>query len=97
MAPPTAIKSISNITVQVPQSSQVEGAEKAKVKMQMPSMPKFEDKMQEREYLNGRLAAAFRIFSENEYDEGVDDTRSIMDTRIDPSTFWVNLFGIAFS
>ncbi|KAB8231400.1 uncharacterized protein BDW43DRAFT_313209 [Aspergillus alliaceus] len=96
MAPPTAIKTISNITVQVPQSSQVEGAEKAKVKMQMPSMPKFEDKMQEREYLNGRLAAAFRIFSENEYDEGVAGHIPLRDP-VDRSTFWVNLFGIAFS
>jgi hypothetical protein len=41
--------------------------------MQMPSMPKFEDKMQEREYLKGRLAAAFRIFGKNGYDEGMDD------------------------
>lgn len=73
MAPPTATETVSNITVQTPQSSQAAGAEKAKVKMQMPSMPKFENKMEEREYLKGRLAAAFRIFGKNGYDEGMDD------------------------
>jgi hypothetical protein len=76
MAPPTATETVTNIAVQAPQSSQAAGAEKAKVKMQMPSMPKFEDKMQEREYLKGRLAAAFRIFGKNGYDEGMDDTLS---------------------
>lgn len=37
----------------------------AKAKVQMPKFPgppKFEDKYEEREYLKGRLAAAFRIF-----------------------------------
>lgn len=53
-----------------PQSSQTAGAESAKVKMQMPTMPKFESKLEEREYLKGRLAAAFRIFGKNGYDEG---------------------------
>lgn len=72
MAPPTATETLANtISMQAPQSSQAEGAEKAKVKMQMPSMPVFEDKMKEREYLKGRLAAAFRIFGDKGYDEGI--------------------------
>lgn len=70
MAPPTATETASSITMQAPQSSQTAGAEKAKVKMQMPAMPKFENKLEEREYLKGRLAAAFRIFGKNGYDEG---------------------------
>lgn len=57
--------------MQAPQSSQAAGAEKAKVKMQMPRMPQFDDKMKEREYLKGRLAAAFRIFGKYGYDEGM--------------------------
>lgn len=36
-----------------------------------PKPPKFDDKLEEREYLKGRLAAAFRIFGHNGYDEGV--------------------------
>lgn len=71
MAPPTATDTITNTAImQAPQSSQAEGAEKAKVKMQMPSIPVFEDKMKERDYLKGRLAAAFRIFGDKGYDEG---------------------------
>ena len=36
-----------------------------------PQPPKFDDKLQEREYLKGRLAAAFRIFGQRGFDEGV--------------------------
>jgi hypothetical protein len=73
MAPPTSTETLANtISMQAPQSSQAAGAEKAKIKMQMPSMPVFEDKMKEREYLKGRLAAAFRIFGDKGYDEGMD-------------------------
>ena len=72
MAPPTATETLANtISMQAPQSSQAAGAEKAKIKMQMPSMPVFEDKFREREYLKGRLAAAFRIFGDKGYDEGM--------------------------
>jgi hypothetical protein len=77
MAPPTATETTetaetvtSNVTLQSPESSQAASAEKAKVKMTMPRQPVFEDKMEEREYLKGRLAAAFRIFGKYGYDEG---------------------------
>ncbi|CAI7620846.1 unnamed protein product [Penicillium manginii] len=96
MAPPTATETASSITVQAPQSSQTAGLEKAKVKMQMPAMPKFEDKLEERNYLKGRLAAAFRIFGKNGYDEGVAGHITLRDP-VDPTTFWVNPFGTAFS
>ena len=36
-----------------------------------PAPPKFEDKYEEREYLKGRLALAFRIFAKRGFDEGV--------------------------
>lgn len=42
-----------------------------KVKMVMPEPPVFTNKLEEREYLKGRLAAAFRIFGKNGYDEGM--------------------------
>ncbi|KAK5800737.1 hypothetical protein VI817_002949 [Penicillium citrinum] len=64
--------------------------------MQMPEMPKFETKLEEREYLKGRLAAAFRIFGKYGYDEGVAGHITLRDP-VDPTTFWVNPFGTAFS
>lgn len=36
-----------------------------------PQPPKFEKKHEERAYLKGRLAAAFRIFGQKGFDEGV--------------------------
>lgn len=71
--------------------------EKAKVQMpKFPSPPKFEDKHQERDYLKGRLAAAFRIFGKFGFDEGVAGHITLRDP-VDPTTFWVNPFGVAFS
>lgn len=58
--------------------------------------PVFDDKYKEREYLKGRLAAAFRIFGKHGYDEGVAGHITLRDP-VDPTTFWVNPFGVAFS
>ncbi|KAJ5605463.1 class II aldolase/adducin domain protein [Penicillium lagena] len=97
MAPPTATETVANtVTMQAPESSQAAGVETAKVKMQMPSSPVFKDKMEEREFLKGRLAAAFRIFGKYGYDEGVAGHITLRDP-VDPTTFWVNPFGTAFS
>ncbi|KAJ5352689.1 hypothetical protein N7452_001663 [Penicillium brevicompactum] len=96
MAPPTATETVTNtVTMQAPQSSQAAGAERTNIKMQLPSVPVFEDKVEEREYLKGRLAAAFRIFGDKGYDEGVAGHITVRDP-VDPSTFWVNPFGTAF-
>jgi hypothetical protein len=45
--------------------------EKAGPKMKMPQKPTFDDPHDERAYLKGRLAAAFRIFGKFGFDEGV--------------------------
>lgn len=50
------------------------GISEKKAKEQMikfPLPPTFEDKYEERKYLKGRLAAAFRIFGKYGFDEGV--------------------------
>ena len=50
------------------------GLSKAKARneaMSFPSPPKFEDPHEERAYMKGRLAAAFRIFGKYGFDEGV--------------------------
>ena len=44
-----------------------------------PGPPKFEDKYEEREYLKGRLALAFRIFGKLGFDEGVAGHITIRD------------------
>ena len=64
--------------------------------IRFPNPPKFTDKHEEREYLKGRLAAAFRIFGKYGFDEGVAGHITLRDP-VDPTTFWVNPFGVAFS
>ena len=61
-----------------------------------PRPPIFEDKYKEREYLKGRLAAAFRIFGKYGFDEGVAGHITLRDP-VDTNCFWVNPFGTAFS
>ncbi len=47
-------------------------AEKAEITMpKFPGPKTFENKYEEREYLKGRLALAFRIFAKFGFDEGV--------------------------
>ncbi|KAH0831513.1 hypothetical protein AYO21_06357 [Fonsecaea monophora] len=58
--------------------------------------PKFTDKLQEREYLKGRLALAFRIFGKNGFEEGVAGHITLRDP-INPHMFWVNPMGVPFS
>lgn len=64
--------------------------------MYFPRPPKFEDKYKERDYLKGRLAAAFRIFGKYGFDEGVAGHITLRDP-VQPDCFWVNPFGTAFS
>ncbi|KAK3673306.1 hypothetical protein LTR78_006851 [Recurvomyces mirabilis] len=64
--------------------------------LDFPRPPKFDDKYAEREYLKGRLAAAFRIFGKNGFDEGVAGHITLRDP-VQTDTFWVNPFGVAFS
>ncbi|KAK5126012.1 hypothetical protein LTR85_011367 [Meristemomyces frigidus] len=64
--------------------------------VEFPRPPKFEDKYEEREYLKGKLAAAFRIFGKYGFDEGVAGHITLRDP-VEPDCFWVNPFGVAFS
>ena len=65
-------------------------------KAKFPSPPKFDNPMDERDYLKGRLAAAFRIFGKYGFDEGVAGHITVRDP-VEPETFWVNPFGVSFS
>lgn len=71
--------------------------DKAQIQLRkIPKPPTFTDKYEEREHLKSRLAAAFRIFGKYGFDEGVAGHITLRDP-VDPSTFWVNPFGLAFS
>ncbi|RVX73939.1 hypothetical protein B0A52_02829 [Exophiala mesophila] len=72
------------------------GADSGEKVMRFPSPPSFADKYKEREYLKGRLALAFRIFAQHGFDEGVAGHITLRDP-VDPHTFWVNPFGLAFA
>jgi len=56
-------------------------------KQYFPRPPKFDDKYKEREYLKGRLAAAFRIFGKCGFDEGVAGHITLRDP-VQPDCFW---------
>lgn len=102
MAPPTATttETEANGDYRLSTMAPLEpGISETKAKLQMskfPGPPKFADKYEEREYLKGRLAAAFRIFGKYGFDEGVAGHITLRDP-VDPTTFWVNPFGMAFS
>ncbi|KAL8836681.1 MAG: hypothetical protein Q9176_006195, partial [Flavoplaca citrina] len=105
MAPPSAIspeRASSNHNGDITPSAEVPlepGISQSKAKVQMPKFPQpptFADKYAERDYLKGRLAAAFRIFGKYGYDEGVAGHITLRDP-VQPDTFWVNPFGVAFS
>lgn len=61
----------------------------------LPSIPTFQDALEEREYQKGRLALAFRIFAQLGFDEGVAGHITLRDP-VDRDSFWVNPFGMAW-
>lgn len=63
---------------------------------QLPTPPVFANKHEERAYLKGRLALAFRLFGKFGFDEGVAGHITLRDP-VQPDHFWVNPLGRAFS
>ncbi|KAL8959467.1 MAG: hypothetical protein Q9193_003674 [Seirophora villosa] len=101
MAPPSAVSPTSVNSSDKPSAAvpHEPGISESKAKVQMPKFPgppAFADKHAERDYLKGRLAAAFRIFGKYGFDEGVAGHITMRDP-VQPDTFWVNPFGVAFS
>ena len=60
-----------------------------------PRPAQFADPYEARKHLKRRLALAFRIFGKFGFDEGVAGHITVRDP-VDPSTFWVNPFGVPF-
>ena len=101
MAPPSATTTENGTNGSYPSTKAPlePGLSESKARGQMaafPGPPTFTDKYEEREYLKGRLAAAFRIFGKYGFDEGVAGHITLRDP-VDPTTFWVNPWGVAFS
>jgi len=102
MAPPSATTTESQINGSSRPSTKAPlepGLSEHQASVQMPKFPgprDFADKYEERDFLKGRLAAAFRIFGKYGFDEGVAGHITLRDP-VDPTTFWVNPFGVAFS
>ncbi|KAJ4989703.1 class II aldolase and adducin domain-containing protein [Stagonosporopsis vannaccii] len=100
MSPPSAIEPQNGSETKPSSAAPLEpGLNEKESRMKaitFPSPPKFDDPYKERAYLKGRLAAAFRIFGKYGYDEGVAGHITMRDP-VDPTTFWVNPFGVAFS
>ncbi len=74
MAPPSALMESENGKNEKPEGPvPLEPGLKMSetLKSQVPKPPKFDDPYEERAYLKGRLAAAFRIFGKFGFDEGV--------------------------
>ncbi|KAK3058795.1 hypothetical protein LTR09_000360 [Extremus antarcticus] len=61
-----------------------------------PPELEFNNKYEEREYIKGRLAGAYRIFGHYGLNEGVAGHITVRDP-IEPNTFWVNPFGVDFN
>ena len=57
---------------------------------------KFGNKYEERDYIKGRLAGAYRIFAHYGLNEGLAGHITVRDP-IDPDTFWVNPLGVDFN
>lgn len=100
MSPPSALETNNDPSTQPSNLAPLEpGIPEVEAKVKMPQFagpPKFDDPYKERAYLKGRLAAAFRIFGKFGFDEGVAGHITLRDP-VDPTTFWVNPFGVAFS
>jgi ribulose-5-phosphate 4-epimerase/fuculose-1-phosphate aldolase len=60
------------------------------------SPPKFDDPYEERKYLKHRLTLAFRIFGSYGFSESIAGHITLRDP-VDPTSFWVNPFGMHFS
>lgn len=65
-------------------------------KFSTPMPPSFDSAEQQREYEKQRLAAGFRVFALQGFDEGLAGHITLRDC-IEPDTFWVNPIGVHFS
>jgi ribulose-5-phosphate 4-epimerase/fuculose-1-phosphate aldolase len=95
MPPPTAVETTTESNGAATDSNPLRQGGKFTMPSFEESKPKFKDAYEEREYLKGRLAAAFRIFGKLGFEEGVAGHITVRDP-VNPSHFWVNPMGTSF-
>ena len=101
MATETITVAPTTATITVPQNTEPASSEKFAIPQEdvgftEPPQSQFTDKAAEREYIKGRLAAAYRIFGHFGLNEGAAGHITVRDP-IEPDTFWVNPFGVDFN
>lgn len=72
------------------------GSTRSGKKLKIRSYPNFSNPEDERLYRKQHLAAAFRVFADRGFDEGVAGHISVRDP-VDPTTFWLNPLSMHFS
>ena len=71
------------------------GAVKKNGESAVPTMPVFKTKEEEQKYCKEHMAAAFRVFAAEGFDEGLAGHMSLRDP-INPNTFWINPYAMHF-
>lgn len=97
----SVLRSVKGFNLKGAKKSYVEGSElaglsKSRNNIQKLTFPVFESLHEERNYKKARLAAAFRIFAKNGFDEGVAGHISVRDP-LDETKFWLNPLAQHFS
>ncbi|KAI2606140.1 arad-like aldolase/epimerase [Hypoxylon fragiforme] len=82
--------------VEIPPQVQVQGKTKSGKKLNIRSYPQFENLEDERLYRKQHLAAAFRVFADRGFDEGVAGHISVRDPIL-TDHFWLNPLSMHFS
>ncbi|KAH6679898.1 class II aldolase/adducin N-terminal [Plectosphaerella plurivora] len=72
------------------------GAQTKDGRSTVPTIPKFQTKEEEQRYCKQHLVAAFRVFADRGYDEGVAGHMSLRDP-IQPDHFWINPYAMHFA
>lgn len=85
----------SNTTTETTDNATIKDMTIGSGKFNVPMPPTFNDPMQQRAYDKQRLAAAFRVFALQGFDEGLAGHITVRDA-VEPETFWVNPLAVHF-
>ncbi|KAL4804236.1 class II aldolase/adducin N-terminal [Aspergillus unguis] len=94
--PPAPTKAVESSRAPNPPQVQVLGKTKSGKTLKIRSYPKFDNLEDERLYRKQHLAAAFRIFADRGFDEGVAGHISVRDPIL-TDHFWINPLSAHFS
>lgn len=89
---PSATINIAPVDGPIPTKTEYRSGDPSKIKLNV-KVPTFDDKYEERKFLKHRLTLAFRIFAQHGLTESVAGHITLRDP-VDPTTFWVNPFGM---